>query len=144
MGTSAVAAQDAHYKFLRLGLASHFQGDPHLQAMATAALGPGDVALAISQSGATRDTLECAEGAKESGAFLVALTSAGRSPLARLADRVLLTATTETPFTSGALTSIVSQMLVVDFLFVAVALSRPEETVRQVQRTAERVARKKV
>jgi len=46
------------------------------------------IALAVSQSGETADTLEAAKKAKEKGAFLVAVVNAPGSTLERLADLV--------------------------------------------------------
>lgn len=53
-------------------------------------IGEGDVLVAISQSGETADTLEAARGAKERGAYVVAVTNAAHSSLAALADFSLL------------------------------------------------------
>ncbi len=64
---------------------------------------PGDVAIGISHSGQTRETIEMIAEAGSHGATTVALTSFPRSPLAEVADIVLLTATQATTFRPDAL-----------------------------------------
>jgi arabinose-5-phosphate isomerase len=52
-------------------------------------LRPGDVLIAISNSGTTRELLETAEAARGMGARLIAITGDRGSPLARAADVAL-------------------------------------------------------
>lgn len=52
-------------------------------------VGEGDVVVAISQSGRTRDTLEAARRSAELGAKVVGITNDHESPLAKLSSRVL-------------------------------------------------------
>lgn len=59
--------------------------------------------------------------AKEAGATTVAITNNPRSSIAELAEHVLISAGRETEFRPGALASRISQLLVVDCLFVGVA-----------------------
>ena len=55
------------------------------------------------------------------GATTVALTSFSRSPLADVADVVLLTAVQGTPFRPDALSARHPQLVVLDLLYIAVA-----------------------
>ncbi|GAA2912531.1 hypothetical protein GCM10020221_05340 [Streptomyces thioluteus] len=50
--------QDLVQKLLRIGRIAHAPGDPHLAVTTAVQLRPGDVALAISHSGATTDVIE--------------------------------------------------------------------------------------
>lgn len=54
-------------------------------------IGAGDVLVAVSQSGETADTLEAVRLARERGAYVIAVTNAEHSTLARLADLPLRT-----------------------------------------------------
>ena len=83
--------------------------------------GAGDVALGISHSGQTRETIEMLAEAGSRGATTIALTSFPRSPLAELADIVLLTATQATTFRPDALSARHPQLVVLDLLYIAVA-----------------------
>ncbi|WP_308467157.1 SIS domain-containing protein [Rathayibacter soli] len=56
-----------------------------------ATFGPQSLAVFASASGTTEDVLKAIEYSKAQGAYTVALTGAGDSPIARAVDRVLLT-----------------------------------------------------
>jgi glucosamine--fructose-6-phosphate aminotransferase (isomerizing) len=49
----------------------------------------GDVAIAISQSGYTSDTLEAVKRARGAGAYIVGVTNNPESPLARISDDII-------------------------------------------------------
>ncbi|MFF5535871.1 MurR/RpiR family transcriptional regulator [Streptomyces cinerochromogenes] len=121
VGASAFVGQDLHQKLHRIGHMAFIWTDRHAALTATALLGPGDVALAVSHSGETEDTVEPLQAAAERGATTIALTNVPRSTLARSADLVLTTSARETPFRSGATVSRIAQLAVVDCLFVGVA-----------------------
>lgn len=109
--------------------------DQHAALTATALLGPGDVAVAISHSGETEDTIDPLRAAGERGATTIALTNAPRSTLARSADLVLTTCARETPFRSGATVSRIAQLAVIDCLFVGVAQRSSDEATEALEKT---------
>ncbi|MCX4831809.1 MurR/RpiR family transcriptional regulator [Streptomyces sp. NBC_01016] len=121
VGASGFVAADLHQKLHRIGLMAFVWTDAHAALTATALLRPGDVALGISHSGTTADTLDPLQAAAERGATTVALTNFPRSPLAESADLVLTTSVREMPLRSGATVSRTAQLAVVDCLFVGVA-----------------------
>jgi DNA-binding MurR/RpiR family transcriptional regulator len=85
-------------------------------------LGAGDVAVGISHSGETVEVLEPLRRAGRQGALTVAITNYPRSPLARAAELVLLTAAArDVTFRTGGLSGRHAQMLVLDALFIGVA-----------------------
>ena len=103
-------------------------------------LGPADVAIALSHSGTTADTIDAANQARRRGATTVAITNFVSSPLAVMADVVLTTVTNETTFRSGAMAGRRAALIVVDCLFVAVAQRRFVATTEALVRTSEAVA----
>ncbi len=121
IGASGIVAHDLHQKLHRIGLMAFVWTDPHAALTAAALLTPADVALGISHSGSTQDTVEPLQLAVECGAKTIAITNFSGSKLAVAADEVLSTAVRETPFRSGATASRIAQLAVVDFLFVGVA-----------------------
>lgn len=121
IGASGFVALDLHQKLHRIGLMAFVWTDPHAALTAAALLTPADVALGISHSGTTQDTVEPLQLAAERGAKTIAITNFSGSKLAVSADEVLSTAVRETPFRSGATASRIAQLAVVDFLFVGVA-----------------------
>jgi DNA-binding MurR/RpiR family transcriptional regulator len=121
MGASGFVGQDLHQKLHRIGLMAFIWTDVHAALTAAALLGPADVAIGISHSGATADTVEPLQVAAGRGATTIALTNFARSPIAESADLLLTTSAHETPYRSGATASRIAQLAVVDCLFVGVA-----------------------
>lgn len=126
VGTSAPLAQDAAYRFLTIGIDARAPADVHVQHVAARLLGAGDVCFAISHTGSTRETVEEVTAAREAGATTIALSSFFRSPLTEVADIVLVAGGTEHSFRIEAMASRIGHLSVLDALFVAVALQRPE------------------
>jgi DNA-binding MurR/RpiR family transcriptional regulator len=134
-GASAFVAQDMQFKLHRIGLTSHCFADPHSALSSAALLGRGDVALGLSHTGSTPDTIRYLEVAAEAGATKVAITNHPRSPIASTADIVVTTAAHETTFRSGAMASRIAQLTLVDVLFVLVAQQRMDAATDALQRT---------
>jgi glucokinase len=125
VGYYGAVAQDAQYKFLRLGLPSGVYIDPRVQAMAAQVLGPGDVALIISSSGRKDELLAVADAARERGANVVAIT-ASQTPLARKADVTLIVDHVEDVDLHVPMVSRILHLLMVDIVTVGVAMQRQE------------------
>lgn len=135
VGASGFVAQDLHQKLHRIGLLSSVSPDPHAALTSAALLGPEDVAIAISHTGTTRDTVEALRVAQATGATTIAITNVRDSPLTQHAGLVLTTAARETTFRSGAMASRIAQLAVVDCLFVGVAQRSWDRTLRSLERT---------
>jgi fructoselysine-6-P-deglycase FrlB-like protein len=95
----------------------------------------GDVAVGLSHTGTTVDTIDALCEARRSGARTVAVTNFPWSPITEVADFVLLTAARETAFRSGAMTSRIAQLTVVDCLFVVLAQRDLPVTAAALERT---------
>ena len=118
-GASGVVAADLQQKLHRIGVVAFAWIDPHIALTSAALLQDGDVAVGVSHSGTTRETLEALQLAKSRGATTVAVTNFPYSPLARAADLVLTTAARETSLRSGATASRIAALTVVDCLYIA-------------------------
>lgn len=135
VGASGFVGQDLHQKLHRIGLLAFAWPDPHAALTSAALLDPGCVAIGISHTGTTTDTVDALRAARESGARTVAITNFAPSPLTRCADLVLTTAARETMFRSGATASRIAQLAVVDCLFVGVAQRSYDRTIDALGRT---------
>lgn len=142
VGASAFTAGDAKYKFMRIGINCEFIADPHLQCMSAVNLTSNSVVIGISFSGSTRDTVDSLSLAKASGAFTIAITNYEKSPITKYADVVLLSSAQETPLRSGALTSKIAQLQILDILYTAVALKMEDKAYRNLDKTGEAVLSK--
>lgn len=121
-GNSAAIAMDMQHKLMRLGLHATAYSDSHMQCIAAMSLGAGDVCIAISHSGSSKDIVEAAFLAKKRGASVVCMTGIGRSPLADMADIRLDAASKETSYHIIALSSRIGQYTIIDSLYAALAV----------------------
>jgi DNA-binding MurR/RpiR family transcriptional regulator len=135
VGASAFVAMDLQQKLHRIGHTVAAWPDPHSAVTSAALLGPQDVAIGISHTGTTGDTIASLIEARRQGAVTVAITNFPGSPIAAVADHVLTTAARETTFRSGAMASRIAALTVVDCLFVAVAQRNYKQTMRSLERT---------
>jgi len=126
LGNYGVVAQDAQYKFLRFGVSSAAYTEPRLQRMAAAALGEGDVVVAISGSGKLTDLLKSVDTALQAGARVIALTPS-HSPLARRATVTIAIDHPEDVATQIPMISRILYLVVIDILAVGVAMRRSGE-----------------
>jgi RpiR family carbohydrate utilization transcriptional regulator len=122
-GASGVAALDMQHKFFRLGVPSVAYADPHTYTTSAALLGAGDVVVAISNTGRTKDILDACKSALAGGAKVIAITH-GNSPLARTASVGLLANVDEDTDIFSPMTSRISHLAIGDILAVGVALAR--------------------
>lgn len=139
VGASAVVAQDLQQKLHRIGLTVFVWPDPHAALTSAALLDQDCVAIAVSHTGTTTDTVDVLRLARASGARGIAITNHHRSPLTEHADAVLTTAARETTFRSGAMASRIAQLAVIDCLFVGVAQRSYDRTMSALSRTYQAV-----
>ncbi len=125
IGASAIVGTDAQQKLHRIGVIAFSWNDPHLALTSAALLRAGDVAIGISHSGTTRETIESLSKARSQGATTVAITNFPLSRLVDSADVVLTTAARETPLRSGATASRIAALTIIDCLYIAVAQRNP-------------------
>lgn len=123
VGASGIIAQDAQQKFLRMNKSVSCFTDIHNAAMYIANVSENDVVFVISFSGETLETLKIIELANQKGAATISLTRYGQSAISDSADIPLfISATREVPapFRSGATSSRLAQLHMIDILFVCV------------------------
>jgi DNA-binding MurR/RpiR family transcriptional regulator len=140
VGASAFVALDFQHKLHRVGRVAFAWSDTHVALTSAALLRPGDVAIGISHTGTTTDTIDALTEARSHGATTVALTNFPRSPIAQAAEHVLTTAARETTFRSGATASRLAQLTVVDCLFVGLAQRTYGQTLAALEATRTAVA----
>lgn len=135
LSTSLLVARDLYLKLLRADVICNICDDWHAQLLAAMNLRSDDAAVVISYSGLTEEMLACAKAARDNGAKVIAITRAVESKLAGLADFVLPVAATELIHRSGAMSSRISQLNVVDILFTAYVNRNYEFCMKQFGRT---------
>ena len=139
-GGSMLLANDICARFSSLSNKFRTAGDSHLQILAASLMGPEDVVLFISYSGATRDMLETLRTAKASGAKIILLTHYEDSPGAKLAEIVLLCGAQESPLDSGNIPVKVALLYVAEVLVLRYTMDDPENANAAQDRTSEALA----
>lgn len=143
-GASGIVAQDGELKFKRIGHNTEALLDSHYQKTVAALLTERDLVVAISDSGRTKELVESLNVVKESEAKIIVITSNLGSPVSEYADQILLNSSEETPFRGSALASRMSQMAVLDMLFLGVATAEYDKISRDIKKTREALKTSKV
>jgi RpiR family carbohydrate utilization transcriptional regulator len=124
-GASGVVALDAQQKFPLFGVPCGAPLDGHQMIMTAAMLQPGDVAVAISNTGETEQVRQATRLARERGATTIGITGT-QSPLLEDCDIGVLVETLENTDLHTPTVSRLSAMVVIDILSTAVSLTRDE------------------
>ncbi|WP_066959894.1 transcriptional regulator HexR [Microbulbifer sp. Q7] len=119
-GASGAVAADAQHKFFRLQMATAAHSDHHMQSMSAMSMEPGDVVVAISQSGRTSSLLRSMEMAKQQGAIVIGLGPSG-SPMTRQSSIPLEVDVEEDIELYTPLSSRIAHLVVIDVLAIGVA-----------------------
>jgi DNA-binding MurR/RpiR family transcriptional regulator len=114
------------HKLLRLGLNAVSICDTHIQMIRASFLSKEDCVFAISHSGSSRDIVSCAELARNQGATIISLTDIGTSPLNKIADIKLYTASKETKYRIVAIDSRIAQLTLIGCIYTIIATRKAE------------------
>ena len=135
IGGSAQIARDAAHKFLRIGIRVNIYDDVHMMLMSASLLGPDDVVLAFSHSGATRAVLDPLQLARSNGARCIAITNYADSPIASVVDVVLCSTAQGSPLLGENAAARIAQLNILDALFVVIAQRSAEKSEANLVRT---------
>jgi RpiR family carbohydrate utilization transcriptional regulator len=144
IGISYPIAYLASCKLRLIGLPASTQFDSHMQLIAATQLRKGDVAFGISCSGATRETVRCLEVARSRGARTICLTNSVRSPITHTADLALFATPSEIKYFQAPLASRITQLAIVDALFVSLAQKNKDRTAVQLRNAGEELLKQRI
>jgi DNA-binding MurR/RpiR family transcriptional regulator len=139
--TSGVVAQDFWSKLIRIGKAAAAFSDPHMQLTSASSLTPRDVAIGISYSGETPETIQSLRCASEQGAVTISITRFGTNPLSSLAKVRLFTSSAEAGMRRGDMASRMAALHMVDILFTGLVSEHFHEYVPRLERSFQTVQR---
>ncbi|MPM43594.1 putative HTH-type transcriptional regulator YbbH [bioreactor metagenome] len=122
LGGSSAMAADMQHKMMRLGFDATAYHDSHLQAIAACYVDKRDLVFAISHSGSSRNIVDNVRLAKNYGAAVISLTNIGRSPLSKISDIHLSTASVETKYRILAMSSRIAELAVIDTLYTYIGM----------------------
>ena len=126
-------------KFLRISNKVYCFTDSHMQTMVASTLEPDDVAIVVSYSGSTKDSLLFAKLAKSKGAYVAGITKYKKSPLTDYVDVVLLCGANEGPLQGGSTTAVMSQMFIMDVLYIEFYRKTYDDSYENNQKTSQSI-----
>lgn len=135
MGASFLVAHDAYQKFLRVGKRCALSEDIHCQYLHARNAGPSDVAIIISYTGYTEEILRCAQDLRRQGTPIIAITRFEPSPLSQMSDCNLYVVAMEETFRSGAMSSHIAQLNMIDILYTAYFNRNYDQSIRHFEKT---------
>lgn len=127
-GASLIIAQELEMTLFRVGLPVRAWTEGHQAHTSAALLTSRDVAIAVSDSGNTRETFEALSQAKERGARTIAITRDPRSPIGKLADLPLTAFAGDAGIRIKSFASRHAQLLLVQLLYVRLAQQEYERS----------------
>lgn len=122
-GASGIVAQDGQQKFPLFGVPCRAQSDLHQQVMTASMMGPGDVAVVISNTGSNRHVVDVLRVLRESGAWAIGMVGA-EGPVGALCDVTLVIETLDNTSVYTPTISRIAALVVIDILSTAVAMRR--------------------
>jgi DNA-binding MurR/RpiR family transcriptional regulator len=137
VGLSWPVAYTALCKFHLLGLPASAEFDSHMQLIAATQLSRHDVAFGISCSGTTKETVRCLQVAREKGARTICLTNAMKSPITVSANIALYATPSEIKYFQAPLASRITQLALIDAMFVFLAQKNKNRTAARLQQSGE-------
>lgn len=143
VGASGFIALDAHHKMFKTGIHSAAYNDAHMQIISAGFLTERDVAVGISHSGSTKDTIQSLKRAKEAGAKIICVTSYMKSPITKISDISLYVAARETTFRSDAMAARIAQLCLIDLVIVGVSFLRQKESFAALEKIRSSIASKR-
>ena len=122
-GNSIPIAMDLDFRLTKIGLRSRFSIDPTMQEMYASLTSSEDVAIGISHTGSSKDTVHALELAKQSDAQTVCITNHSDSPLTQHGDFCLFTATRVSHYREERLDSNLAMLALTEALYVGILYS---------------------
>ena len=134
-GNSIPLAMDLNFRLTKIGLHSRFSIDPTVQEMYASLTCPEDVAVGISHTGSSKDTVYALELAKQRGATTVCITNHSESPLTRYGNFCLFTSTRVSHFREEEMASNLATLALTEALYVGICVQRSDAAAQAVSKT---------
>jgi RpiR family transcriptional regulator, carbohydrate utilization regulator len=144
IGMSYPIAYTAACKLALIGVPATATCDSHLQLLAASRLQKGDLAIGISCTGATQETVQCQEIAREQGASTICVTNSINSPITSVSEIVLCATPSEVKFFQAPLASRITQLALIDALVVIIAQRTKRRTVTSLQHSGSKLLERRI
>ncbi|HEY8391794.1 MAG TPA: MurR/RpiR family transcriptional regulator [Capillibacterium sp.] len=144
MGDAIIPCSFADIKFKRLGINSQVLCDPDLQLTVASLLEPNDVAIAVSHSGRSRTIVEAMRLAKERKATTISITKYEKSPLTKVSDITIFTATVDTTLGKEIIARRVAEQAILESLYLGLLAKKRQQYQENLRITAEAIKFNKI
>ncbi|MCK8538936.1 MurR/RpiR family transcriptional regulator [Yersinia ruckeri] len=139
VGSSGITAEDAKAKLMRIGLRVDAATNNHFMYMQASLMKAGDVAIGISHSGTSAETVEALRLAKLAGATTVALTHNMGSRITELADYVLINGNRQGKLQGDSIGTKIAQLFVLDLIYALLVKADPAQAESTKRKTTQAV-----
>lgn len=143
-GGAAAICDEAAHLFMKAGLDAASYSDGYSQIVAAANLRSDCLMIGISHTGTTQNVANALRLARANGAMTLAITSIPASEVGQAADVVLTTGQSSTPSVplfGDFLEGRISQLFLIDILYLGIVLPEGSENGRHLTKTADALER---
>ena len=137
MGASTVLIKEFQIKMMRLNIQTVFYEDIHLRLEACTNLKKDDLFICFTTLGSSKENYELIDIANSRNAKIIIITQYGNSKTSEKADITLYTSVIENNLRLASQTSIVLQSMIIDTIFLIIALKDYKTISKDVQETKE-------
>ena len=123
---SNAVAEDLQTKLMYLGICCEYTKDYYLQSIQAGHMKKGEVAIGISYSGTSINTVDVLKQAKKNGATTIAITNFAHTPLVESADIVILTSDKQFLYGNDIFSRTI-HMAVVDMIYMGLLVDDYEK-----------------
>lgn len=123
---SNAVAEDLQTKLMYLGICCEYKKDYYLQSIQAGHMKKGEVAIGISYSGTSINTVDVLKQAKKNGATTIAITNFAHTPLVENADIVILTSDKQFLYGNDIFSRTI-HMAVVDMIYMGLLVDDYEK-----------------
>lgn len=127
IGGSDIVCQDFQQKLSRIGICAVHVQDAHVMMTMMTGIQKGDVLVAISYSGETKEVIETVRIAKEKQATIISISQLGKSTLNRLSELQFFVPSEENTIRAGAISSRDSSLFICDTIYLSLVSSHLDE-----------------
>ena len=134
-GDAYAVCQLAYMKFKRLGIPCSAEGDVMLQMITASNMSKGDVAIAISYDGRSKNVVEALRIAKQMGGTTISITKKNRTPLLRYTDIKIFIAVNDLSFDREKVTRRIADQFIMDILYMGYMMYSGKNYKEQLKKT---------
>lgn len=139
IGYSGIIASDSNYKFMRIGMNTIAYNSGHTMIMMASIMKEDDCIIGISHSGNTEEVIKTFEVAKKNNIKTIAITGNELSKLGKLADICIVYKSGETLFETGAISTKLAQMFLIDIIYTEIVKQKYSEALEIKMKTTQAI-----